>query len=640
MKKISNYLLALVAGTILWSCEYDDFDVWKAIDDLKEDVASLKEQTNALQTVIDAYSNGKMIANIEDLADEKGYKITFGDGKIIEVISSASNPPQIGVQEENGVYYWTITTNGQTEFILDAQSNKLPVTAPSPRLAIDRAGYWTVDGVRVQDATGKNVKAQGDSFFKDVENGTDKVTFTLADGRTSFTIDKSLDVYFYFVNSGPGVQTHNLVAGEDEQVLSFLASGMSYIRIMDKPEGWTATVNEQGQYVAVSVPATAKPGEEYEISLRAVDKKGLVYMAFAKILITPTFDFSDPKGVFILNEGNMSNELGALSFLSYNGAIIDSVYYKKNGTFLGNVPQDLFIDGQDMWIITQNGKKAGLPANDGMLVKVNARTMQVTGRYDNMLRNARGQYVLSWPTHIAATGMGRVFIRDNKGIYVFDPFRRTLTFVEGTEGAAKNRMAVVNGRLFAPKEKSLLVIDGRYLDSEVEFEHTITGVIPSKEEGYLWVSTSDGNTHRIYKIDAEEPDTDNFHNITEGSLANTNTTTFAVPAISAKGDTIYYTGATTTIYRHIYSTNHTQKLVDVQTIESNAVLPYSSVGVNPETGYVYMASMASYAEYNTNNNILVLRFDDTTGAHEVISNLKGHIRFPAGFFFRGNFPQD
>ena len=48
-------------------------------------------------------------------------------------------------------------------------------------------------------------------------------------------------------------------------------------------------------------------------------------------------------GTFILNEGNMSNETGLLIFVDREGVATDSAYYRANGSFLGNVAQDLFI---------------------------------------------------------------------------------------------------------------------------------------------------------------------------------------------------------------------------------------------------------------------------------------------------------
>ena len=65
------------------------------------------------------------------------------------------------------------------------------------------------------------------------------------------------------------------------------------------------------------------------------------------------------KGTFILNEGNMSNETGTLTFVDSKGTAMDSAYYRVNQTLLGNVCQDLFISDSKIYVLSQNGAKNG-----------------------------------------------------------------------------------------------------------------------------------------------------------------------------------------------------------------------------------------------------------------------------------------
>lgn len=81
----------------------------------------------------------------------------------------------IGVKaDEDGIYYWTITTNGTTEWLPDA-TNKLKVTGTTPVMGVDSDGYWTVDtgegAKRINGTDGKPVKAEGqdgDSFISNL----------------------------------------------------------------------------------------------------------------------------------------------------------------------------------------------------------------------------------------------------------------------------------------------------------------------------------------------------------------------------------------------------------------------------------------------------------------------------------------
>jgi hypothetical protein len=76
-------------------------------------------------------------------------------------------------------------------------------------MAVDADGYWIVDGARIKDAAGNDVKAtgsngkDGDSFFKSVSDGDDAVTFTLTDG-TEIVIPKTSVSSFCFVQPDDG----------------------------------------------------------------------------------------------------------------------------------------------------------------------------------------------------------------------------------------------------------------------------------------------------------------------------------------------------------------------------------------------------------------------------------------------------
>ena len=101
-------------------------------------------------------------------------------------------------------YYWTI--GGKGNWLTDADGHKIPVAGKDgskPEMAVDADGYWIVDGARIKDAAGNDVKAtgsngkDGDSFFKSVSDGDDAVTFTLTDG-TEIVIPKTSVSSFCF----------------------------------------------------------------------------------------------------------------------------------------------------------------------------------------------------------------------------------------------------------------------------------------------------------------------------------------------------------------------------------------------------------------------------------------------------------
>ncbi len=640
MRKLTNLLIILLCGTIWFSCAYDDSSLIEEINKIKTDLNALKEQTNSLKTVVDALNAGKVITAVDKLNDDKGFKITFNDGKTIEVFNG-EKAPVIGIQEVEGVYYWTITSNGETNFLLDKDNNKIRVSGEpgkpgepgnTPELGIDADGFWTVNNVRLKDANGEYVKAQGDSFFKEVKEDENAVTFVLADGKT-IVIPKVGDTFLYF-QLPKDAQMFVGKPGENKR-LRIKFANIESMEITSKPEGWRVNLHRPDKYVNVSIPKDATFGV-YEVILRGLDKKGLVFMAVAKISIAAAEGFTDPKGVFILNEGNMTTENGSLIFISSSGYVFNKAYANINGQELGNVTQDLFIKDGKMWIISQNGKVAATGTafnNEGMLVVADAATMKRVAVYDDVLKE-NDKYKLSWPTHLAVLNDENVFIRDNYGVSLFNSKTNELTLIPNTRGAAKNRMAVANNKVFVIKSRDLLVFEA----GKKEIVHTInmgariSGVITSKD-GNLWVSTT-GNPNKIAKVDSKTYSIIKENTISEGSVSSG---MWSTPAITAKADTLYYTGGSPIIYRHIFSTGESKKMIDAKTVVPNANMVYNGPGVHPLTGDVYLNTIKGFGWDFTINNISVFNFDDKNLSSPLKVNYEDYTRFPAGVFFTENF---
>ena len=60
------------------------------------------------------------------------------------------------------------------------------------------------------------------------------------------------------------------------------------------------------------------------------------------------------------------------------------------------------------------------------------------------------------------------------------------------------------------------------------------------------------------------------------------------PGITAKGDTLYYSNASTRIYRHIFSTGESQFMVDAKTMVDDANIVPNNIAVHPVTSDVYL----------------------------------------------------
>lgn len=329
-------------------------------------------------------------------------------------------------------------------------------------------------------------------------------------------------------------------------------------------------------------------------------------------------------GTFVLNEGNMTTENGSLIFISPKGVITDSAYFKANGTELGNVAQDLYIHRNRVYIISQNGKKNAVGAsfaNDGMLIVANAETLKKQAAYNDELAT------LSWPTHVAVLNEENVVLRDNNGLYRFNTITRALTFIKGSRSAAKLTMAVSNNKVFAAAGTKVYIIepDKDTLTYALDMKAAVSGVVKASDDN-IWVSTT-GAPSKISKINFRDYSVIKANDITTGSVS---AGFGATPGITAKGDTLYFSGAGTKIYRHIFTVGSTEFLMDAKTMVENANIVYNNIAVHPLTGEVYLNTIKGYGLNFLTNNISVFNFGNkaTLGA-----NYKNYTHFPAGIFF-------
>ena len=339
MKKFF-YCALLTLATVFTGC-YDDDDLWNRIDDLTGRVETIEEMLQGLnteitdiKTVVSALNKGAVITAVEETP--QGYRLTFSDGKVIELHHGINgidgeNAPVIGVKEDvDGVYYWTITVNGVTEWLLDSNGNKLRVTGKdgekgdkgdkgdqgetgpmgptgpagqdgekgdkgdkgetgpmgptgpagqdgqdgvTPVIGVDAEGYWTIDTgngpERIVDANGHYVRAigiSGDSFFTNVVVGEDEVIFYLASGET-FSV-------YRVDNFGIMIDTTDVeVAQGTTKEFAMTLTKVSTVFVASVSEGWDAVV--KGDVLYVTAPSEIDDENIVgEINIIAANKRG------------------------------------------------------------------------------------------------------------------------------------------------------------------------------------------------------------------------------------------------------------------------------------------------------------------------------------------------------------------------------
>lgn len=643
MKKFFTILTFVVFGTALWSCSYDDGEVWNAIDDLDDRVeametAARKANTDiaALRQLVEAMQNDVTISSVTKNADG-GYTIRFSDGTEATITNGrngadgtngtdgkdgqdgkdGANAPAISViAGEDGIYYWAL--DGKIMEVDGVRIKAEGADGVTPQLRIDpdtKEWEMSTDG---NGWTSLGVKAEGtdgDSMFESVDDGENAVTFTLSDGRT-IVIPKASATTFAFVIP-EGTEAFTFAFGEEKTLGLEAADNIVAADFMNLPQGWNGSIDlDKGTVTVTSPEFSGTWYAEGILSLVGIDANGRTLLASARIR---AIDFSDPNGVFVLNEGNMSSENGKLIYLT-SGKVVDRAYWQMNGTDMGNVTQDLFIADGKMYIISQNGNSKG---GDGRLVVADARTLKRIAAYNDELSS------LKLPSHIAVVG-STAYIRDNAGVHAFDLETKTLTFVEGSAGALKNRMAVIGDKVFVPAASSVLVLRNGAVEEKIAFDKSISGVIKSSDDN-VWVSCT-ASPAQICKVNATDYTVDKHELGTEYKVGAGWGST---PGICAKDDLVYFCNASSKIYRHDFESNTTEYVTDVKEHVLNWGMIYNNPAVHPVTGELYYTSIKGYGTNFLINDIAV--FDFSGSAPVMTQDYRDYTRFPAGTYFNAEF---
>ena len=241
----------------------------------------------------------------------------------------------------------------------------------------------------------------------------------------------------FVLDADAGSGSPILLVAEETYTLAYQAEGVEDIVVENEAAGWQVTVDEAESRIVLTAPAaTAEAGQTYTLQLTATGADG-------QSLTTEGIDFyrvafDDPKGAFVLNEGNMTTENGSLVYITPEGYVLDDAYRRVNGTELGNVTQDMYFHDGKVYVISQNGDTNAVGTsfeNDGMLVVADAATLKKVKAFTTADLDQ-----LDWPTHVAVLDEQHVYIRDNAGIWHLNMDDSSLDFVEGTEGAPKAQL--------------------------------------------------------------------------------------------------------------------------------------------------------------------------------------------------------
>lgn len=428
------------------------------------------------------------------------------------------------------------------------------------------------------------------------------------------------------------------VAVDTPLKLEYATENVKSVTVGELPQGWTATVDEAAGSVTLTATAQAEQKVNVQVKVLGADDKEMV----ESVALYCLNSFDNPKGTFVLNEGNMTTENGSLTYITPEGYVIADAYKAVNGTELGNVAQDMAFCNGKIYVIAQNGDLNAVGTkfeNDGMLVVMDAKTLKKEAALSKTELAD-----LDWPTHIAVLDDQHIYIRDNAMVRRLDLTTKTLHPVSGTNNAPKSQFLVIGGKVYTYKGGALpgLVeisaesdaaksINFPYKKGEIQYQISQVLGTRAAEDGEVWVmgwSVGVGSANAF--IGKFNPTTKKMTQKLIGvkPFVGASGVTFA-----NKGNKLYYADGTT-IYCLNFDAAEGEEaesvVTDLNNIDVNAGMLYNGISAHPVTGLIYINTIKGFAQFTQNQ---IWAFDFDANAEEPVAKYENYTHFPAGFFF-------
>ena len=377
--------------------------------------------------------------------------------------------------------------------------------------------------------------------------------------------------------------------------------------VKEAPENWQVTLDQEAKTIEVTPSANAYG--THQIVLCAQSLAGEQIEA---VLSIPIAEMSTPESVYVLNENSWAP--GSLTYIDEDGDAFTEVYNAKNNEQLGVTTEDMFFRNGKIYII----------AMDGTLTVADAKTMVKIDSFNLYLSNS---------SHIAVFDDENIYVRDDKGLHLFNSTTKSLTPVEGMDYAPKNPMLIIGDKLYVAGGLLRQIVKGETKIAK-QSSYTHVSAIAKADDGMLYVATSrdfldNSIASTIKKVNPETLEVIEEHEIKELNLEHGYE---ASNSISVRGNMIFYSGTKATIWRHDFATRQTKMLFDASKNEQTYPqgITYNTVAVHPVTGYVYMNRISGYGTYDQNKIIVLQDMGEKLEILKIYDNLTA---FPAGIFF-------
>lgn len=169
-----------------------------------DNLAEIKERVVRVESRLDTVNNdlASLNAFVRSIKDnvpvssvelkKDGATVIFKDETSVSVSADASAAALLSVsQDADGSWYWILTNEGKSGYLMDGKGGKVAAGESAPRLNVDSECHWLVsyDGgttyAGLVDSEGKAVEAsEKHSIFKSVDADDKGFYATLADGQS------------------------------------------------------------------------------------------------------------------------------------------------------------------------------------------------------------------------------------------------------------------------------------------------------------------------------------------------------------------------------------------------------------------------------------------------------------------------
>lgn len=254
-------MLVLPLAFALSGCSFDDSDLQDRLDAIQERIDALQsriDKANEQIATLSLLTSGNVVTSV-GMNSDGCHVLTYLDASGSEktMVAAATgqllNVPVIGVRkDDNGLYYWTVTTGDETRD-LTVGGSAVPVAGRTPVISVDAQGYWTVDGVRILDASGIPIEAAdgSEAIIKEIAKDADgNLAITLGNGTgVTIPVQNSLNLK---LSSSVKITVANTDAA---QTIGYELSGSSAegaIVAIAQADGIKAGLDKEAKEITVS----------------------------------------------------------------------------------------------------------------------------------------------------------------------------------------------------------------------------------------------------------------------------------------------------------------------------------------------------------------------------------------------------